>query len=144
MRHRSAVKPQTSPPRGTRSGEYGRLELFEDGVGHSGLEIPIDQSDRRQVERGVRNHQHPDATCDSEDGTICKPDDRGLFDAREPWREKCASPNDAAVTSTVKGLAHAPDPKSFPKRSNRYPRKTVSSPNPARTIIAYSERGSAP
>jgi hypothetical protein len=39
--------------------------LFEDEVGHTVFQIPVDHCERRQIERGVSNHQHPDPAGDS-------------------------------------------------------------------------------
>jgi len=49
----------------------------------------------------------------------------------------------AEVISTIDVLAATPEPRSLPRRSNRYPRKMVSSPKPAPTIIVNTIPGSA-
>jgi hypothetical protein len=62
----------------------GLTGLFENEVGDVGFEIPEDDRERGQVERGVRKHQHPDPACDREDRSEHEPDDRALFDVGEP------------------------------------------------------------
>src|SRR5258708_36105946 len=58
--------------------------LSEDEVGDVGLEVPIDDRVRGEIERCVRTHQHPDLTCQREDRTKHESGDRSLFGACEP------------------------------------------------------------
>ena len=56
--------------------------LLEDEVREEGLEAPIDHRDGHDVERGMRDHQHPDAARDREDAPEHEPEDRGLLHTR--------------------------------------------------------------
>src|SRR6266853_793920 len=56
---------------------------FEDEVGHGRLDIPVDNREGSQVERGMRDHRDPDPPRDREDRSEHEPGDRGLFDAGE-------------------------------------------------------------
>ena len=58
--------------------------LFEDEVSDLRFEIPIDDRERSQIERGVRTHQHADPARDREDRSLREPDNGGLFGAGEP------------------------------------------------------------
>src|ERR1039457_2509943 len=58
--------------------------LFEDEVSHGGFEIQIDYHDRRQIERSMRPHHHPDPARDCEDRPEDETRDHRLFDARKP------------------------------------------------------------
>src|SRR2546428_11620091 len=56
----------------------------EDEMRHSGFELPVDERERGQVERGMREHRDPDPSRDREDGSEGESGDRGLLDAGEP------------------------------------------------------------
>ena len=57
--------------------------LFEDEVGHAGFEIPVNHGERSQIEGGVGDYQHEDATREGENRSEYEPDDQRLFDARK-------------------------------------------------------------
>src|SRR2546427_4081214 len=58
--------------------------LSEDEMRRGGFEVPVDERERGQVERGMREHRDPDLSRDREDGSEREPGDRGLLDAGEP------------------------------------------------------------
>src|SRR6266404_9740995 len=68
------------PPRLT----IPRHLLSEDEMRHRGFEVPIDERERGQVERGMREHRDPDTSRDPEDGSEREPGDCGLLDAGKP------------------------------------------------------------
>jgi hypothetical protein len=55
-------------------------------VRNFGFEIPVDYRERGQVERGVRNPQHPDPARDGKDRSEHQPRDRSLFGTSQPLR----------------------------------------------------------
>jgi hypothetical protein len=74
---------------------------MEDEVSRLGLDIPIDDRERGQVERGVRKDQRPDPTRDRQDRSEHEPDDRGCWTpgARWSWeRGRAAAPTRVATS----------------------------------------------